>query len=150
MVYKLVVNLDDVDLNLLFDRFMQKDIDVYLHNEEILLYVPCNKEVSISMIMKKMKIRNFFVKEITEKPRREDTNPSSIWIYNKIQTEENRKFEEAHQDELRQMQENIRCMEDYIYSSQKNIKEVENGSVETRDGGEAEARSPQENSDRAE
>lgn len=108
MVCKVVTDVDALDLNRFYELVSQSDLDVCFEGDEIYVYSKYNTQRSISMIMKKIGITNFFCKKIEEKPNdKQDFNFVSSWIRKKMEKDELEKFEIQKQSELQKMMDNI-------------------------------------------
>lgn len=108
MVCKVVTDVDALDLNRFYELVSQSDLDVCFEGDEIYVYSKYNTQRSISMIMKKIGITNFFCKKIEEKSNdKQDFNFVSSWIRKKMEKDELEKFETQKQSELQKMMDNI-------------------------------------------
>ena len=98
-------------MEILTDRGVECCVD----GDNIYLYYNENhRRLSISNIMNKKKIQNYFFKELTSPPTRTPTNYVQTWLLEKFNEQERLRFEEQHQAELKKAQENIqKAMEEY-------------------------------------
>lgn len=110
MIYKVMVDLDNLDLNSLMQKATDKGFDLCVGYDNLYFYAKGNRKVQISNIMKKMDISEFVIKPILEKPQPTSNDFASIWCYEKMTAEEQENFEEEHQEELVQMLDNIQAI----------------------------------------
>lgn len=115
MIYKLTLDFSSINLNMLIEEFTKNNIEVCFGEDCLyIVYVENPKMVPISNILRKKKIQNYFLKELTSPPTRTPTNYVQTWLLEKFNEQERLRFEEQHQAELKKAQENIqRAMEEY-------------------------------------
>lgn len=110
MVARIYMDLEQVDLNVLFEKFHSNNIDFCLANEVVYIHYSNyrnNNPVSISYIMKELNIDNFYYKEIKEKPDFHDGNFIHQWCYEKIEQDIEEKLNIEEQEALKQMMDSI-------------------------------------------
>ena len=134
MIGKLVVDYEEVSLGYLLEFLTENDVECCIDSDNIYLYYNENhRHLSISNIMNKKKIQNYFFKELTSPPTRTPTNYVQTWLLEKFNEQERLRFEEQHQAELKKAQENIqKAMEEYKqlytkYINQQNKEAQSNG-----------------------
>lgn len=127
MVYKLITDLDSLDLNLFFEFMNKEKVDICLDGEVIYLHHKYDTTLRLDNIMKKMNITNFFLKEVVNKPSVNTNGFIYKWLFEKMSQDELETFERAHQKELQEMESNIQQARVLLKAQQENLKEVENG-----------------------
>ena len=125
MIGKLVVDYEEVSVGDLLEFLTDKGIECCVDGDNIYLYYSENhRRLSISNIMNKKKIQNYFFKELTSPPTRTPTNYVQTWLLEKFNEQERLRFEEQHQAELKKAQENIqKAMEEYKQLYTKYVKQ---------------------------
>ena len=127
MVYKLVFDVKEVDLNKLFKAFETQGLDFCFADECVYIHDPresAHQFSTISDIMREVNNDNYFLQKITNRPSSDCVkNFANIWIMEKIDEDDLRKFESKRQKELREMQKNIQSAEDQIRELIKTYKE---------------------------
>lgn len=130
MVAKIYTDLEKINLNKLYEKFRNHDIDFCIAKEVIYIHYSNyrdNNPVSISYIMKELNIKNFYCKEITEKPDFYDGNFIHQWCYEKIEEDMEEKINFEKQEVLQDMMNSINKCRELLNNNNK--KE------ETEDGG---------------
>lgn len=133
MLFKVVVDLEQVDLNKLFANFNKNKVEICVANESLFLYTKANSQPSIGTIMKETNIENYFIKEIKEKPDINDGGFSQNWCRERLEQDEELQITSENQRQLNQMMKNI----DDIKESLKAHRErgALNGAREERSSG---------------
>ena len=108
MIYKLTLDFSSINLNMLIEEFAKNDIEVCFGEDCLyIVYVENPKMVPISNILRKKKIQNYFLKEITQPPTKTPTNYIQTWLLEKFNELEIIKFNEQNQALLKKAQDNI-------------------------------------------
>lgn len=108
MIYKLTLDFSLINLNMLIEEFAKNNIEVCFGEDCLyIIYIENPKMVPISNILRKNKIRNYFLKEITQPPTKTPTNYIQTWLLEKFNELEIIKFNEQNQELLKKAQENI-------------------------------------------
>lgn len=111
MIGKLVVNYEEVSLGDLLEFLTEKGLECCVDGDNIYVYdknlVEINTQKYFSNYMKEKKIRNYFLKEITQPPTKTPTNYIQTWLLEKFNELEMIKFNEQNQALLKKAQENI-------------------------------------------
>lgn len=108
MIYKLTLDFSSINLNMLIEEFAKNDIEVCFGEDCLyIVYVENPKMVPISNILRKKKIQNYFLKEITQPPTKTPTNYIQTWLLEKFNELEMIKFNEQNQALLKKAQDNI-------------------------------------------
>ena len=108
MIGKLVIDFDEINLNELILLLSKYNFRCCIDDNCIYLSSAKGHFVEISNIMRELKIRNYFFKELTSPPTKTPTNYVQTWLLEKFQEQEIAKFNEQHQAELQKAQENIK------------------------------------------
>ena len=120
MVYKVLVDLDTVDLNVLRELTDNKGLELCVAEDSVFFYDKNNRKVQISNIMKKLNTSGFVIKPVETKPK-PGSDFASTWCFDKMNQEELERFEAEHQAELRTMMDNIEAVSQAV----KNLKKEE-------------------------
>lgn len=108
MIYKLTLDFSSINLNTLIEEFAKNDIEVCFGEDCLyIVYIENPKMVPISNILRKKKIQNYFLKEITQPPTKTPTNYIQTWLLEKFNELEMIKFNEQNQALLKKAQDNI-------------------------------------------
>ncbi len=108
MIYKLTLDFSSINLNVLVEEFAKYNIEVCFGEDCLYIaYIENPKMVPISNILRENKIRNYFLKEITQPPAKTPTNYIQTWLLEKFNELEIIKFNEQNQALLKRAQENI-------------------------------------------
>lgn len=108
MIYKLTLDFSSINLNTLIEEFAKNNIEVCFGEDCLyIVYVENPKMVPISNILRKKKIQNYFLKEITQPPTKTPTNYIQTWLLEKFNELEMIKFNEQNQALLKKAQDNI-------------------------------------------
>lgn len=108
MIYKLTLDFSSINLNTLIEEFAKNNIEVCFGEDCLyIVYVENPKMVPISNILRKKKIQNYFLKEITRPPTKTPTNYIQTWLLEKFNELEMIKFNEQNQALLKRAQDNI-------------------------------------------
>lgn len=106
MIYKLVADWDEININDFVKDCQNNNIDVcfdgdraYLYGEHDVMYAKIN--------IWKRENKTFFLKEITEKPINKFGSFVDNWICERFEQEERELIEAREQEELRRMKNNI-------------------------------------------
>lgn len=111
MIYKLVADWDEININDFVRDCQNNNIDVCFDGDRAYLY-DVDRHLSNLIIMRKSD-KSIFLKEITKKPENIESFVDS-WIYEKMENDEKIKLEEEQQVKLREMMDNInRAREDF-------------------------------------
>lgn len=107
MVYKVMVDLDKVDLNKLMALVKKEGVEFCVADDSLFFHVIHTTPTKISNLMKRVNTSGFVIKQLTERPVHPDESFSQLWCFEKFNEDETRKFEEEHQTELQKMADNI-------------------------------------------
>lgn len=121
MIYKVMADLNQVDLNELCSLVSAKNLEVCIGDDNLYFYDKHDRKVQISNIMKKVTNAGFIIKPIMEKPKIGVNDFVSNWCFEKMTAEETERFEAEHQKELKQMMTNIQTVQEEI--NQNKFKE---------------------------
>lgn len=107
MGFKIFFNRDAVKVGALIEELSKVGDTVY-KNGEILIWLDEGKsKSSLTRIFKKLGLKDYFLREITEDTIESETGFTYAWGKEHLNKLAVKKFEEEHQKELVQMQENI-------------------------------------------
>lgn len=108
MVLKLICDLEETDLNTLFEKFSKKDYDFCFSDSIIYLYTKNNTLSSVRNIMKEVKVDNYFIKTLKKDDfKTPEYNIIDNWCLEKIALDEKIELENSKQEEMRNMLNNI-------------------------------------------
>lgn len=107
MVYKVMVDLEEVDLNKLTDFVKKERIEFCIADDCLFFHTIHTTPTKISNLMKRVNTSGFVIKQVTERPVHPEESFAQLWCFEKFNEDETRKFEEEHQTELQKMVENI-------------------------------------------
>lgn len=106
MIYKLVADWDEININDFVKDCQNNNIDVCFDGDRAYLYGKNNSTVQNLNIMREGD-KTFFLKEITEKPINKFGSFVDNWICERFEQEERELIEAREQEELRRMKNNI-------------------------------------------
>ncbi len=109
MVFKILLNIDEVDLNALIPELSKKG-DLLLDKSSLLLHVEdsaYNTYRSIRKVMKMNKISDFVITEVTQKKHVLPDDYMSVWCNNYIEKDLAKKLEIENQGMLQKVMDNI-------------------------------------------
>lgn len=106
MIYKLVADWDEININDFVKDCQNNNIDVCFDGDRAYLYGKNNSTVQNLNIMREGD-KTFFLKEITEKPINKFGSFVDNWICERFEQEERELIEAQEQEELRRMKDNI-------------------------------------------
>lgn len=106
MIYKLVADWDEININDFIKDCQNNNIDVCFDGDRAYLYCRDQTIMSNSIIWKREN-KTFFLKEITEKPINKFGSFVDNWICERFEQEERELIEAREQEELRRMKDNI-------------------------------------------
>ena len=106
MIYKLVADWDEININDFVKDCQNNNIDVCFDCDRAYLYGKNNSTVQNLNIMREGD-KTFFLKEITEKPINKFGSFVDNWICERFEQEERELIEAQEQEELRRMKNNI-------------------------------------------
>lgn len=106
MIYKLVADWDEININDFVKDCQNNNIDVCFDGDRAYLYGKNNSTVQNLNIMREGD-KTFFLKEITEKPINKFGSFVDNWICERFEQEERELIEAREQEELRRMKDNI-------------------------------------------
>lgn len=106
MIYKLVADWDEININDFVKDCQNNNIDVCFDGDRAYLYGKNNSTVQNLNIMREGD-KTFFLKEITEKPINKFGSFVDNWICERFEQEERELIETREQEELRRMKDNI-------------------------------------------
>ena len=106
MIYKLVADWDEININDFVKDCQNNNIDVCFDGDRAYLYGEINRFTSIVNKMEREN-KTFFLKEITEKPINKFGSFVDNWICERFEQEERELIEAREQEELRRMKDNI-------------------------------------------
>ena len=106
MIYKLVADWDEININDFVKDCQNNNIDVCFDGDRAYLYGKNNSTVQNLNIMREGDT-TFFLKEITEKPINKFGSFVDNWICERFEQEERELIEAREQEELRRMKDNI-------------------------------------------
>ena len=106
MIYKLVADWDEININDFVKDCQNNNIDVCFDGDRAYLYGEINRFTSIVNKMEREN-KTFFLKEITEKPINKFGSFVDNWICERFEQEERERIEAREQEELRRMKDNI-------------------------------------------
>lgn len=106
MIYKLVADWDEININDFVRECQNNNIDVCFDGDRAYLYGEINRFTSIVNKMEREN-KTFFLKEITEKPINKFGSFVDNWICERFEQEERELIEAREQEELRRMKDNI-------------------------------------------
>ena len=108
MIYKLVFDINEVDLNQLFGILEKNNYDFCFADDCLYLYQKNNHSASISYIMREANNNNYFLQKISKRPDFEDPKTfANVWLMEKWDQDELRTLEKKEQASLRKMMKNI-------------------------------------------
>lgn len=126
MLYKLVFDVCEVDLNVLFGLLEENNYDFCFSDNVLYLYQKSNHSASISYIMEKINNKNYFLQKINKRPDIEDPKTFyNIWLMEKWDDISVKKIEREEQKKLKEMMANINKAKEDL---KKVIIETENKS----------------------
>lgn len=105
MIYKLVADWDEININDFVKDCQNNNIDVCFDGDRAYLY-DVDRHLSNLIIMREGD-KTFFLKEITEKPINKFGSFVDNWICERFEQEERELIETREQEELRRMKNNI-------------------------------------------
>ena len=106
MIYKLVADWDEININDFVRECQNNNIDVCFDGDRAYLYGEINRFTSIINKMEREN-KTFYLKEITEKPINKFGSFVDNWICERFEQEERELIEAREQEELRRMKDNI-------------------------------------------
>lgn len=106
MIYKLVADWDEININDFVRECQNNNIDVCFDGDRAYLYSKCGTQSTFLNIWKREN-KTFFLKEITEKPINKFGSFVDNWICERFEQEERELIEAREQEELRRMKDNI-------------------------------------------
>lgn len=106
MIYKLVADWDEININDFVKDCQNNNIDVCFDGDRAYLYSKCGTQSTFLNIWKREN-KTFFLKEITEKPINKFGSFVDNWICERFEQEERELIEAREQEELRRMKNNI-------------------------------------------
>lgn len=106
MIYKLVADWDEININDFVKDCQNNNIDVCFDGDRAYLYSKCGTQSTFLNIWKREN-KTFFLKEITEKPTNKFGSFVDNWICERFEQEERELIEAREQEELRRMKDNI-------------------------------------------
>lgn len=106
MIYKLVADWDEININDFVRECQNNNIDVCFDGDRAYLYSKCGTQSTFLNIWKREN-KTFFLKEITEKPTNKFGSFVDNWICERFEQEERELIEAREQEELRRMKDNI-------------------------------------------
>ena len=106
MIYKLVADWDEININDFVKDCQNNNIDVCFDGDRAYLYSKCGTQSTFLNIWKREN-KTFFLKEITEKPINKFGSFVDNWICERFEQEERELIEAREQEELRRMKDNI-------------------------------------------
>lgn len=106
MIYKLVADWDEININDFVRECQNNNIDVCFDDDRAYLYSKCGTQSTFLNIWKREN-KTFFLKEITEKPINKFGSFVDNWICERFEQEERELIEAREQEELRRMKDNI-------------------------------------------
>lgn len=128
MIFKLMVDMEQIDLNRLCELTQNMDISMCFGSDEVYFDIPYDTSRQISNIMRKMKISDFLVKQVVKKPvLREGMSFCDRWCLERMETYEREQFEKEHQDEIKKMAENIEMIRQNLIKDKLLKEESANG-----------------------
>ena len=108
MIGKLVVDYEEISLADLLEFLTENDIECCIDDDNVYLYYNENhRRLSISNIMNKKKIQNYFFKELTSPPTKEPTNYVETWLLEKFNEEERIKKKVEQQKVIKKILDDI-------------------------------------------
>ena len=106
MIYKLVADWDEININDFVRECQNNNIDVCFDGDRAYLYCKDTGNAYFFNIMREGD-KTFFLKEITEKPTNKFGSFVDNWICERFEQEERELIEAREQEELRRMKNNI-------------------------------------------
>lgn len=106
MIYKLVADWDEININDFVKDCQNNNIDVCFDGDRAYLYCKDTGNAYFFNIMREGD-KTFFLKEITEKPINKFGSFVDNWICERFEQEERELIEAQEQEELRRMKDNI-------------------------------------------
>lgn len=106
MIYKLVADWDEININDFVRECQNNNIDVCFDDDRAYLYSKCGTQSTFLNIWKREN-KTFFLKEITKKPINKFGSFVDNWICERFEQEERELIEAREQEELRRMKDNI-------------------------------------------
>ena len=106
MIYKLVADWDEININDFVKDCQNNNIDVCFDGDRAYLYCKDTGNAYFFNIMREGD-KTFFLKEITEKPINKFGSFVDNWICERFEQEERELIEAREQEELRRMKDNI-------------------------------------------
>lgn len=106
MIYKLVADWDEININDFVRECQNNNIDVCFDGDRAYLYCKDTGNAYFFNIMREGD-KTFFLKEITEKPINKFGSFVDNWICERFEQEERELIEAREQEELRRMKNNI-------------------------------------------
>ena len=106
MIYKLVADWDEINIDDFVQDCQNNSIDVCFDGDKAYLYGDISTQRSNLNIWKREN-KNFFLKEITEKPKDKFSSFVNNWICERFERDERERIEQQQQAELCKMKDNI-------------------------------------------
>lgn len=125
MLYKLIFDVEKVDFQAFIDILKQQQIEACFANDFFYLHTTNNKPVPIRMIMKKIKVSDYFATEITEEPKIISQSLAEYWCLEKFRADAQQRFDEEHRKEFQQMLDNIAAVKELIEKKQGGLADGE-------------------------
>ena len=123
MAYKIFLNLDAVDMNVLCGVLKEVGSAIFLNN---CFYVwpdqPCEKSYIIELL-NSVGVVEIYCEEITESSIKRETGFAYAWLMEHYRKNVVENFEQEHQDELRQMLDNIKKANQFLTEEINKLKE---------------------------
>lgn len=127
MLCKINVDFSEIDLEKLLKNFDRYNCEICLDNDCIYVYSNQIQQTrQFSILLEDSKIKNFFIKQIVEKPSKDPQNFITSWLIEKLTTDEVLKVEAENQKALKQMLNNIKKASDDL---EKRILEKNGGAA---------------------
>ncbi len=107
MVYKVFFDLDSVDMNALFDAAYKYNVDMCFAEDCIYMHEHPHQMGAVSNIMKEINTDSYYAKKIPNRPTDTPDNITMVWVIEKMDADSLIIKEDAEQEELKKMLNNI-------------------------------------------
>ena len=123
MGFKIFLDVSKADLGVLFEKLKRIGNMIFVNGDiYVWLYEGKNKK-SLSSLVKRAGVADFFLQEITEDNVSKESGFAYAWCKEHLNEDSTKTFESKHQDDLREMLDNIKRAEGLL---QERLREINN------------------------
>ena len=135
MGFKIFLDVSKADLGVLFEKLKRVGNMIFVNGDiYIWLYESKNKK-SLSSVVKRSGVTDFFLQEITDDNVSKESGFAYAWCREHLNESATKDFESKHQDDLREMLDNIKRTEGLLQDRLKEIQQTQNKEEDEADGG---------------